>query len=217
MKIWKNERNYREDIIEIGRRLYQRNLTTATDGNLSIRVNDNRFLVTRSGCCKGELTDRDILIADPQGKSDSGIVTSEIKMHMAVYQNRPNLNAVIHAHPPFVVACSLSGITLRSDILPEILMTLGEIAYVPFAAPSSGENAPIIAELIKKSTAFVLDRHGALTADKTLEDAFYAMERLEFAAKVIFHAHLQGNIKSMTPDEITRVKASATSYSIYLS
>ena len=201
------------DMIAVGRRLYNKNLIAATDGNLSARLGTDRYIVTRSGICKGEMTEDDLLTCDQDGRPvNCSNVSSEIHLHLAIYRLRADVSAVIHAHPPMVVACSLAGIDLSEPILPEAVMTLGPVPTTRFAAPTSPDGARVIADLIKEHDAVILDRHGSITVGKTIWDAYYKLERLEFSARVIYLASLTGKIKKLTSSEIDKINKAADDY-----
>jgi L-fuculose-phosphate aldolase len=203
----------RREMLEVGKRLYEKGFVVATDGNLSVRLDRGRFLVTRSGICKGDMTDRDLVICDQAGKTIRGAkVSSEVLLHLAAYRLRPDVMAAIHAHPPVAVAFTLAGMSLTETLLPETVMSLGSIPTTLFAAPSSPEGAEVIREAITKHDAIVLDRHGSLTVGKNLWEAYHKLERLEFAAKVTHAARLLGEIKTLSPEELSAVQASAERY-----
>ncbi len=193
-----NDTPYRTEIIEIGRIAYQRGLLTANDGNISIRLPDGNILITPSGLCKGRLTPQDLLILSPEGEvlhAAAGIKpTSEQPMHLEVYRQRPDVQAVLHAHPPYAVALTVAGFDLRDDFLPETRMTLGSIPTTDFALPSSPQNAAAIRTLIADHDAIMLRQHGSLTVGRTLEEAFINLERLEHTARVQYLAQTLGHI-----------------------
>jgi len=193
----------------VGRRMYERGFVIATDGNLSIRLGPHRFLVTRSGVCKGSLTTMDMVVCDDYGRIVRGHkVSSETLLHLAAYYLRPDINAVIHAHPPLAIAFTLADKNLAESRLPEVVMSLGSIPTAMFAAPSSPEGAEVIRDLIIKHDALILDRHGSLTVGKDLTDAYYKLERLEFAAQVTLAAVSLGEIKGLSPEEIRKIEKS---------
>ena len=206
-------RHLKRQLIEVGRLIYERKYTTATDGNLSARTTTGKIVITKSGVCKGRLTDADLLVCDltEQAVGIPGI-SSEYRMHLAVYDNRSDLNAVIHTHPPFAVALSLAGITLDRDILPEVAMQFGDIPTARFAPPCSGMGAEAVAELIRDCNAMILDRHGVLTAGHDLWDTFYKLERLEFAAKVTWLARMTGALRKLTESESALIEEAAKNY-----
>jgi len=173
-------------IIAIGKKMYDKGYIVASDGNISVRIAENALLVTASGVCKGEMTRDDIIECDLNGKSASGRqVTSEIAMHLAVYRLREDVHAVIHAHPPYAVALSLRGLVHKLSLLPEVTMALGDVRLTEYAAPSSREGAVVVSKLITRHSALILDRHGSLTVGGDLVDAYWKLERLEYASKVV--------------------------------
>ncbi len=153
-------------------RLYQKNFVSASDGNLSVRMSNDRLLITPSGFSKGDIQERWLLVVDLDGKLVRGArgpkgealrLTSEIRMHSEVYRQRPDVNAVVHAHPPVATGFSLAGVPLAGCLLPEVVFTLGAIPTTRFAAPTTEEVPESVSELIQTFDALVLDRHGALT------------------------------------------------------
>ena len=132
------------------------------------------------------------LPANSENALEASHPTSEAPMHLEVYRQRSDVNAVIHAHPPCTLALNLTGVQLDEYLLPEQTMTLGEIPVAPFATPSTGKGADAIRKLIAHHDAIILDRHGTLTVGETLAEAFYRLERLEFIAKVTALAHSIG-------------------------
>ncbi len=208
------EKKHISEIIKFGERIYQAGWMPATDGNISVKISSDRILITRSGTCKGELETIDIIECNQYGKViGDGKVSSEIHMHLRVYKARSDVKAVIHAHPPMVISCSLAGIDLSEPLLPEILMTLGSIPTAEFAVPSSEESAKVIEKLVIDHNAIILDRHGSVTVGSALTEAYQRLERLEFAAGIVYQAKLAGNVKVITQDEIRRINASAEKYS----
>ncbi|MBM3328042.1 MAG: class II aldolase/adducin family protein [Calditrichaeota bacterium] len=208
-----SESSARREVIAVGKRMYEKNFVVATDGNLSVRLGRGRFLVTRSGICKGDLTDRDLVICDEFGNTiRGGRVSSEVLLHLAAYRLRPDVLAAIHAHPPYAVAFTLAGESLADALLPEVVMSLGSIPTTLFAAPASPEGADVIKEAIGKHDAVILDRHGSLTVGTTLWEAYHKLERLEFAARVTHSARLLGPVRPLSPQEMAQVQSSLERY-----
>ena len=189
---------YAASIIETGRIAYRRGLLTANDGNISVRLPDGNILITPSGLCKGRLQPEDLLVITPEGEvveaAPGRKPTSEQPMHLEVYRLRPDVNAVLHAHPPYAVALTVAGFALRNDFLPETRMALGDIPTTAFALPSSPQNAAVIRELIPGHDALMLRQHGSLTVGRTLEEALINLERLEHTARVQYLAQTLGRI-----------------------
>jgi len=197
----------RQEIIDIGQRIYDRGLATGTDGNISYRASKDHLLITASGTCLGQLKPDDILAVDYSGNalSTERRPSSELPMHLAAYRLRPDINAVIHAHPPTATGFSIAGLSLAAPVIPEIVMTLGEIPTAPYATPSSEEGALALAELVTRHDAILLDRHGAITVGSTLEEAFYKMEKVEYTAMVTLTAWLLGKTELLSPEQVEKL------------
>jgi len=204
----------RQEMIRVCQRLYQKNFVSASDGNLSARLSSNRLLITPSGFSKGDLEARWLLIVDMDGKLLRGSrgprgeelkLTSELRLHLEVYRQRPDVNAVLHAHPPVATGFSLAGVSLAGCLLPEVVYTLGTIPTTQFAAPTTEEVPDSVRELIQSFDALVLDRHGALTVGKDLWEAYYKLEKLEHTAQVMLTAYQLGGVREMTAKQRQKV------------
>ena len=206
------EQDLRTAIVHAGRIAYDRGLITADDGNLSARLDRERILLTPSGGCKGRLAPDGLLVLDLSGQvlspgGGNARPSSETPMHLAAYRERPDVGAVIHAHPPYCIALTVAGIPLRADVLPEVLATLGAVPTSDFAMPASDENADAIRELIQEHDAILLRQHGALAVGADLEQALMRMERVEHAAMVIALATLLGKVDVVPPEARDRLLA----------
>jgi len=202
-----DEWRLRREIVEVGRKVYQKDLAAASDGNISARVMGDRLLITPSGCCLGELKPDDLVHLDFEGRVLSGRnkPSSEFPMHVAAYRERPDVHAVIHAHPPITTAFTVAGLTLAQCVIPEVVLAFGCIPTAEYATPSSDEGPGVIRDLIRKHDALILDRHGSLTVGKTATEAFRKLEKVEHCAKVTLAARQLGEVKNLTPDEIRRL------------
>ncbi len=200
------EAQLRKEIIRIGHMLHQKNFIAATDGNISVRLGE-RLLVTPSGVNKGFLEEEAIILVDLQGATlkGRGRCTSEIQMHLLAYQLRPGTGAVVHAHPPSATACSLAGISLLEPILPEVVLTLKGIPTAPYATPTTGEVPASIQEWLGQYDALILERHGAVTVGRDLQDAYNKMEKLEHTARVVLMARLLGEVAPLPPAEVDKL------------
>ena len=159
-----NESEARREIVLTGQKLYERGYVVATDGNISTRLQDGRLILTPTGKCKGELKTGDLIILNSEDEYESTPgLTSETPMHLEVYHRRRDVEAVIHSHPPYTVALSLAGIDMTGNLLPELILTLGEVPTAPFAAPCTPEGAEAISGLIENHNAIILYRHGAVS------------------------------------------------------
>jgi L-fuculose-phosphate aldolase len=206
------ERELKKLICEIGRRLYGRGLIAGADGNISLRLPRGRILTTPSGCSKGFMTPEEIVVTDLTGAPlGGGRPSSELALHLAVYRKRPDVGAVVHAHPPTAVAMTVAGVTLEECIMPEVLVYMGTVPTTRYATPSSVEGAEVIEELIEKHDALLLDRHGAVTVGKDLFTAWERMEKLEHFAEVVMRARLMGSVRTLSADELRRLEENAAS------
>lgn len=204
-KIDSQIKKLRIEICEVAKKMYENGYISSTDGNISIRVNDNLFLCTSTNKCKGKIKPEEILLVTKTGEKiqGDGEVSSEFFTHLSAYEERPDISAVIHAHPIFSVVISLTDISLVEPVLPELIMTLGEVPTTDYATPGSKEGAKIIKPWVKSHNAIILKSHGVLTLGRNLEEAYSFLERVEHSAKIIYLAHL---IKKPRRLSITQVK-----------
>lgn len=211
-----SESDLREEICQAGRRMYARNLVAATDGNLSVRMGEGRFLCTRSGVALGDMRPDDLVIADAGGEKleGDGKVSSEFFTHLAAYGERPDIFAVVHAHPPKAVALTLAGLSMEEYALPELVVALGGVPTTLYATPGTKEGASVVRDLIGDCDALLLDRHGALTVGESVVDAYRKMEKIEHAAESLFAAHLLGRVRTMDEGEIERLLKSRADYGV---
>ncbi len=202
-----DEARLRQEICSIGTRLYQRGLVVATDGNISARVASDALLVTPAGTCKGLLLPEELIVVDLEGNVLEGTSqpSSEIRMHLAAYRERPDVMAVVHAHPPTATAFTVAGVSLAACIMPEVVVSFGAILTAPYATPSTADMGEAIRPIAREADAILLDLHGALTLGPTVLDAFYRMERLEWVAQVTLAARQIGNVRVLPPDEVGRL------------
>ena len=204
-----SEKDLRLAILECGRICYERGLMTSNDGNISIRLNPERLLITASGICKGRMDEEDLLIVDLDGNvrhsSKDRSPSSETPMHLEVYRQRPEIRAAIHAHPVFATALTVADQSFPDDILPEVALTLGKVPITAYATPSSHQDAEAIRPLIRDHDALLLRQHGSLTVGRDLNEALIHLERLEHVAEVFWRAQMLGNVRRIPPDELERL------------
>lgn len=183
-------------LVRAARALYRRGLIVGLDGNLSLRLPDGSVLITPSGQVKGWLRPADLLRIDLQGRVLDGPIgrrpSSEVAMHLVAYRERSDVGAVVHAHPPALVACSVFGLPLLSDALPEALLLTGQPILLPYATPSTAEGAEALAAQVHGGDCFVLERHGSLTVAGDIDLAFARTESLEQLARVSLRARQLG-------------------------
>ena len=197
----------RRDMVDIGRRLHDKGLVAASDGNLSARTDAGHLLITGSGTYLGELTPDQIVRVTTDGRLVAGSrkPSSEMPLHLAVYRTRPDVQAVVHAHPPITTAFSFAGVSIAQCVIPEVVLTLGTIPTAPYATPGSDEGPFAIAGLIGDHDAIILERHGSVTVGKSLKDAYYKLEKVEHAAQVLFHARQLGKVIPLSREELRKI------------
>ncbi len=195
------------DMIETGRLLHEKSLIASTEGNLSVRLGGDRFLITPSGACKGRLKAADLITVDGSGRrlAGEGKPTSELALHLALYEARPDRNAIVHAHPPTATGFAVAGVPLADCVLPEILLTVGSVPTTPYATPGEKELAEKVIPTAKEHDAFLLKNHGALALGIDIWEAYYRMEMIESFAKTLLTARTLGKVEPLTPDEVSRL------------
>ncbi len=205
------ELQLRATICEVGRRLWQRGLIGATEGNISCRLSPRQFLCTPSGMSKGHLKPDDIVIVDSNGApvGNSGKPSSEIKLHMAMYRARKDCKAVIHAHPPIATGFTVAGEDIPDNVLPEAAIVLGSVATVPFAFPGTHEVPTALEPFLEDHKVFLLSHHGAATIGKNLFDAYHRMETLERVAQILMVAKTLNTVRPMPDSAFDRLLASS--------
>lgn len=184
------EHALREDIVRHCRLLHQRGYLAANDGNVSVRLDANRLLVTPSGVHKGFLEPSDLIVVDMAGNKLSGsrTPTGEIALHLRALAQRPDASAVVHAHPPLAIAMSLTKKKL-DGILPEVTLSLGRLQVVPYARPLTDDLAKAVAAALEHSDAVILERHGTVAVGRNVAEAYGQTERIEHASQVLWSAY----------------------------
>lgn len=181
-----------DEIILVGRKLYEKGLVSAADGNISVRKKGGEILITRSGVCKGELTHGDIIVVSESGDvlEGEGRPSVELMMHLAIYSSRGDVGSIVHAHPPILTALTLSGVDFNSAWFPEVWLSVGPVPTASYAHPSSKELADRVARLIRNCNALLLERHGSVTVGRSLKEAYFRLEKLEHAALIVVYTVL---------------------------
>ncbi len=197
----------RQQIIKCCRRLDQLGFVAATDGNVSVKLDGSRILITPSMLSKGEIEKSQLLICSPDGKvlAGKGEPSSEIKMHLYVYRMRPDIKAIVHAHPPAATGFAAAGRALTDPVLPEVILTVGPVPLAKYATPSTDEVPKSIAPYIKKHNAILLANHGVLTLGKDVAEALHRMERVEHLARIMLTAGQLGGAKKMNKNQIKKL------------
>jgi L-fuculose-phosphate aldolase len=211
-----SESQLRADIVEVGRRMYARRFTASNDGNISVRLGADRLLMTPKGVCKGFMTPDMMCVTDLDGRKLQGDrdPSSEMLMHLEVYRRRPDVHAVVHAHPPVATGFAVAGIPLDRAVLAEVLTTLGSIPIAEYATPSTAELPAAIRRYIQAHDGMLLANHGALTVGGDLFAAYYKMETIEHFATISLVARLLGRENLIARDEVLRLQDLRGSYGI---
>ena len=210
------ESGLRADIVEIGRRMYARGYTASNDGNISVRLGGDRLLMTPKSVCKGFMTPDMMCITDLDGRKLQGDrdPSTETLMHLEVYRQRPDVQAVVHAHPPIATGFAVAGIPLNRAVLAEVLTTLGSIPIAEYATPSTQELPDAVRKYIKAHDGMLLANHGALTVGTDLYAAYYKMETIEHFAKISLVARLLGRENLIAREEVERLQELRGTYGI---
>ena len=203
------ETRLRRDLVEVCRRLHERRLIGAGEGNVSCRLGPDRLLVTPSGASKGHLRPAELAIVDLQGRKirGRGRPSTELLMHLAAYAARPDVGAVVHAHPLTAVAFTVAGIAPPNDLLPEAVLVLGRIAVSPFATPGTDEVPRSLSPFWKGHDVVLLERHGALVLGRDLFQALDRMETLERVCEVAARARALGSCEPLPARAVEKVIA----------
>ncbi len=202
------ESELRQKIVEAGRRLHARFFVASNDGNISARLGEDRFLITPTSVNKGDLAPEDLLLLDAQGRVLAGArkPSSETKMHLAIYRQRADVQAVVHAHPPAATGFAACRIRLDQDVLlPEVIFSLGRIGFAEYGTPTTDEIPRAVEKEIAGCEALLLANHGALTVGAEVMAAYYRMEVLEMYARVRLVTRIVGQPAALSSDEVAEL------------
>ena len=199
----------RRDIVAVCQRLYQRGFIAGTEGNVSALEGPERLWITPSGHHKGLLQSADLLLIDLQGHVlfGNGHPSSETPMHLALYRCRPDIRAVVHAHPPLATALTVAGYRLEPPLLPEAVVALGEVPTIPYQMPTTWQFANDVGTAMRQAEAALLENHGSVAVGATLQAAFNKMEIVERAAQIFHLAKLLGRVQPLSPEAVIALQA----------
>ena len=197
----------RREICEVGRRVYQRGYVAANDGNISVRMQDDRILCTPTGVSKGFITEDMLAICDLDGQQVAGTmrISSEIRMHLEIYKLRPDVYSVVHAHPPTATGFAVAGIELTQCVLPEVIVSLGGVPLADYGTPGGPDIVEPMKPLLKDYDAILMANHGAVTLGKDVMDAHFKMETVEHFAKIALVAHQLGQVKTLSDGHVNEL------------
>ncbi|MAE46688.1 MAG: aldolase [Planctomycetes bacterium] len=215
---WSDEEaRLRTAICKIGELCYSRGTVVAADGNISARMRDDSILVTPTGSMKGFLNPHQIAKLAPDGTPSpvGPKPSSEIGIHMVAYEERPDVRAILHAHPPHAVAMTIAGIDLQMPVIPEVIVTIGGIPTAPFGTPGTPELPETIREIIRCSDTVMMKNHGSVTLGTNLMEAFKKLDMLEHTARILWLAHTaKGGLDPLPPEDVQKLLATRTALGI---
>ncbi len=212
----KTEREYARDIVEVGKLVFQKGWVAANDGNISIRLDDERIMCTPTGVSKGMMSVDDIIVVDTDGNKISGRLerTSEIMMHLTIYKIRPDVDSVVHAHPPAATGFAAAGRALDTALLPEVIIGLGCVPLAGYGLPGTDALTEPMLPLIPKYDALLLGNHGAVSYGKDVMQAYFRMETVEHFARINFVAEMLGGAKALPRLEVDKLFESRGRYGV---
>jgi L-fuculose-phosphate aldolase len=208
------QRMHRREIVFFGKMMHERGYVAATDGNLSVRLDARRILSTPTCMSKGLMQPSDLVIVDLDGRHVTGRreVSSEIGMHILIYKLRPDIKAIVHAHPPTATGYAAAGIALNQALISEVVMGLGSIPLAEYGTPGTPECWQALAPLVPRHDAILMSNHGVVTCGATLQHAYMKMETVEQFAKVALVTHLLGRQNLLGQSDIEKLIVAGSKY-----
>ncbi len=212
----KTEKEYRQDIVDVGKLVYQKGWVAANDGNVSVRLENNRILCTCTGISKGMMTPDDLIVCDLDGNKLEGSRerTTEIAMHLTIYQMRPDIMSVVHAHPPVATGFAVAGRPLTQALLPEVIIGLGCVPLAEYGLPGTPALTEGMLPYIPKYDAILMGNHGCVCYGEDVYKAFFKMETVEHFARIALVAELLGGPKVLPKEEVDKLFDSRTRYGV---
>lgn len=195
------------ELVKYSNKTYEKGFVSATDGNLSVRLDNNRIAITKSGLCKGDVTESDIIIVDLDGKKleGKGKPSSELKIHLLAYNKRNDINAVVHSHPIYATAFATANLDFTDPVFPEVILTIGPVHLCKYGTPSTEELPNSMLPFIENSWAMIFQNHGTVTFGIDLVSAYNRTEKLEHAAKTILVSRLLGGENVLNKDQVNKL------------
>ncbi|UCC45699.1 MAG: class II aldolase/adducin family protein [Candidatus Zixiibacteriota bacterium] len=199
----------KKDIVRFGSMMADRGWVAGSDGNISARLGRDRILITPGGAAKGRLLPDEVMTVDSNGRKiqGPGEASTEILMHLFVYQNRPDIGACIHSHAPYATAFAVSRFRIPDDVLPELVVSVGKIPLTAYAPPGTDAVPKSLEPYIEGHNAFLLRNHGLLTIGRSLEEAYNRHETVEHCARIIHLARQLGDMSKLPKDDYRRLES----------
>ena len=206
-----SETEVAQELVNISKWVEAKGFVAATDGNISVRLPNGNILATPTSMNKGFVTTGDLVEVTIDGIQIGGTrkPSTEIKMHLFIYQQRPDVNAVVHCHPVYATGFAAAGIAMMENVFPEMIIGLGAVPLAQYAAPSTDELAGSLLPFVKDYNAVLLANHGVVTYGRDLWDAYFKMEKVEQIAHTLFVAESLGGAKSLNNEQVLQLKALA--------
>ncbi len=211
----KTDAQHRADLVKYGRLLFEKGFCPATSGNLSVRLDECRILITPTGVSKGDMKPEDPAVISPTGQHRFGRKnsSSEAQMHLLIYRLRPDVKAVVHAHPPKATAFACAGIALDQPIASEFSQALGSVPLAKYGTPGTPDLAAAMAYLVPHHSALLMGNHGVVTYGQDLFDAHGKIELIEHFAEIVLGTLVAGRQNLLAPAELRRLNEAAVRYS----
>src|SRR5262249_54744654 len=208
------ERQYRREIVFFGKMLHDRGYVAAMDGNLSVRLDEDRILATPTAMCKGMMRPSDLVIVDPEGRRLAGRrnVSSEIAMHLLIYRLRPDVRGIVHAHPPTATGFAAAGMALTQPLVCEVVIGLGSIPLARYGTPGTPELTDALAPLVPQYDALLMSNHGVVAYGVDLHHAYMKMETVEHFAQIALVTHLLGHQQPLGNAELEKLLVARSKY-----
>lgn len=201
-----DEQTARRDLIQVCHLMYERSYVVSSDGNVSVRLDDGRILATPTMTCKGRMSEDLLAITDLDGKAlNNRRASSELAMHLLIYRERPEINAVCHAHPPNGTAFAVAGLAIDQPILSEVILTLGCVPLAAYGTPSTDELTKEMQPFVQHHNALLMANHGAVAYGVDLWQAWDRLETLEHTAKIAILSRVLGGSKNLPADAIEKL------------
>lgn len=212
----KTEQEHREDLVRVCRQIYEKGWVAMNDGNVSIRLSEDRLLCTPTALSKGSVTDEDLIVCDSTGRKISGRRegTSEIAMHLTVYNIRPDVKSVVHAHPPVATGFATAGRALDKALLPEVVIQLGAVPLASYGLPGTPALSDGMLPFIPDYDALLLENHGCTTWGSDVWQAFFRMEMVEHFARITLVAEMMGGAKALPREEVAKLFEARARYNV---
>jgi L-fuculose-phosphate aldolase len=206
----------KQDLVRVCRSLDAREYVGGRDGNVSVRISATTILITPAGMRKGDVAANDLLLLDRRGNRLEGRrkPSTESGMHLKIYDARPDVRAIVHAHPPAATGFAAAGRGITGCFLPEVIVGLGEVPVVPYALPGTEEVSAALAPLLPGHDAFLLANHGVVTVGEDVDHAHQRMETVEQSARILLAARLLGGAHALPPEEVQRLLESRARYGV---